>query len=219
MNLRMLVAAAAAVLGPGICAASPNPATWHRERLLGENRTEYFLIEMRNVNCGSYYQHTESERVITVNKQSGRVVDSVFVRETRFRRDPGTGAPTVHELREPSFDLSSFLRRHEVRSPYAVTGSPVRFDSSGLFLRGKRGRKVLVPMSRVRSRTNSGPCAMEELSLLGAEQTSAPADSVLGRVQYFRVITYPAGSDVDSYELVVMIPERQIRRAMGWPGP
>jgi len=201
------------LLVPARVAGTPYAATWYRETLLGENGSHYFVLATRMVNEGTYYRSRETQIVFRFDKRSGAIADSVRVRSVEFHVDDGTNALSVHEEGGTTFDLAGYLRAHATHAPYSEESEfMAELDSTGLYVESDNRRQVVVPMATIRARflPSREP---EELALLGAEFTMARPDSGLGRMTYYRVRSYPAGSDASSSEVLVMVPEERVKAA------
>ena len=183
--------------------ATPGASTWYRESLLGENGSHYFVLESRWINTGTYYGHTEFQRIVMRSKYTDAIEDTVLVRKTVFTTDAGTGERSVTEEATPSFDLAAYVRAHSIQMPFGMELHPVpRLDGSGLFQLYEDGRVDILSIEQIRERIPPGG-EIERLEFLGAEFTSATPDSGLRPMSYYRISSFPAGSDVDGSEIII----------------
>lgn len=190
--------------------ATPGAATWHRETLIGENGSSYVLLISDHVNEGTYYRWREVQRVERIDKRSGKTIEALPIREVDFVSDMQTLAPS-----RTAFDLAAYAAAHQLSAPFTHDESPhvVGLDSTGLVVRWDGRSELIVPMATIRARfVPSGE--PDEPRLIGIEFTRARPDSGLGRMQYYRILSSPAGSDISSSEVVIMVPEERIRQAL-----
>ena len=188
-------------------AGSPGAATWYRESLLGENGSHAFVLTTTMINEGSYYRSRELQNLLRIDKRTGIVVDSILIRAVVIESDPSTYARSLREETMPSFDLPAYLRLHGTYGAFSQDPEDLaKLDSTGLYLEVGVARLVLVPISTIRARFQpSGE--PDAVALLGAEFTMARPDSGLRRMIYYRLCSWPAGSDVSSSEVLIMVPE------------
>ena len=186
--------------------ASPSASTWYRQALLGESQSKYFLLETRWLNRGTYYQHVEFQRILVLDKYTDALEDTILIRKAVFSTDLNTGQVSVREEATPSFDLSEFLRRNSISAPFTLSWSPTQLDSLGLFYFDGDTRITVFSIEHLRERIPASREFYEELQFLGAEFTTAPTDSGVPRMTYYRVGLAPAGGDTDGVELVVRVP-------------
>lgn len=191
-------------------AGSPGAATWYRESLLGENGSHYFLLASTMVNEGTYYRDRELQRILRIDKRSGAVVDSILVRSSEHLVDAATMARSAREEDLPPFDLAGYLRGHGTHAPYSQDPEfQAELDSTGLYLQLEDRREVLVATATIRRPFLPSP-EPDEIALLGAEFTLAHPDSGVSRMTYYRIRSFPAGSDVSSSEILIMVPDDQV---------
>ncbi len=162
------------------------------------------------MNYGSHYQHTEYQRVLEIDKRSGSIVDTIEVRKSVFAVDVNSWVQRIQEESTASFDLAAYIREHSINAPFTEGWEPrVKLDKDGLFLESNGERFEVMAASEIRSHIPPGG-ELEELRLLGVEFTSAIPDTGLGRMYYFRISSYPAGSDSDGSEVIVMVPAQRL---------
>jgi hypothetical protein len=184
---------------------TPSGATWYRERLLGENGSHYFVLVSLMVNEGTYDRYRESQQVQRIDKRSGRKVDSVLVRSVEFLTDANTSSLMVREDSLPAFDLAGYLRKHGTSAPYSPDlEDQADLDSTGLYFDWSEGREILVPMAAIRERFLPSREGVR-IELLGVEFTQARPDSGLSRMTYYTIRSHPAGDDIPSSEIVIMV--------------
>jgi hypothetical protein len=186
--------------------ASPGAATWYRESLLGENGSHAFVLTTTMINEGSYYRSRELQNLLRIDKRTGAVVDSILIRAVVIYSDPSTSARSLREEQPPSFDLPAYLRAHGTYGSFSQDPEEqAELDSTGLYIPVGVARVVLVPMATIRARFQpSGE--PDAVALLGGEFTLAVPDSGLSRMIYYRICSSPAGSDVPSSEVLIMVP-------------
>lgn len=186
--------------------ASPGAATWYRESLLGENGSHAFVLTTTMINEGSYYRFRELQNLLRIDKRSGAVVDSILIRDVVIYSDPSTSVRSLREEQTPSFDLPAYLRVHGTYGSFSQDPEDqAELDSTGLYLPVGDARVVLVSISAIRARFLPS-CEPNAVALLGADFTLAVPDSGLSRVTYYRISSSPAGSDIPSSEVLIMVP-------------
>lgn len=187
--------------------ASPGAATWYRESLLGENGSHAFVFTTTMINEGSYYRFRELQNLLRIDKRTRAVVDSILIRSVVIYSDPSTSVRSLREERTPSFDLPAYLRVHGTYSSFSQDpDDQAKLDSTGLYIPVGMARVVLVPIATIRARFQpSGE--PDAVALLGAEFTLAVPDPGLSRMTYYRICSSPAGSDVPSSEVLIMVPD------------
>ncbi len=193
--------------------ATPGAATWRREALFGENAKEYVVLITQMVNEGSYYKSRESWSIARIDKRSGRVLETVPIRTVDIESDMQTFVLTSKELDLPPVDLAAYTRLHSLRAPFSDADSLlVQLDLNGLFVEVGQLREVLVPMASIAARflPTAEPAAPR---LLGADFTLARPDSALGDIRYYRVVSFPAGSDIPSSEVLIPVRDDRVHEA------
>jgi hypothetical protein len=211
--LRTCIAAGALLLLAVDALSSPYAATWRRESLFGENSNEYVVLVTVMINEGSYYKSRETWSLERIDKRSGRVLETISIRTVDHESDASTYVRTSRELDSPPIDLAAFMRTHSLYAPFSEAESlHVALDATGLYVEDEAFREVVVPMDAIAARFQpSGEVAQPRL--LGADFTNARPDSTLGPIQYYRVVSLPAGSDIPSSEVLIPIRDSQIREA------
>jgi len=173
--------------------------------LLGENGSHYFVLASWMVNEGTYYRSRESQQIRRIDKRSGRTVDSVLVRSVEFLTDANTSSLTLREDSLPAFDLAAYLRMHGTSAPYSPDlEDQADLDSTGLYFDWSEGREILVPMAAIRERFLPSREGVR-IALLGVEFTQARPDSGLSRMTYYTIRSHPAGDDIPSSEVLIMV--------------
>jgi hypothetical protein len=209
------MAAVAAALASFLTAsAMPYAATWHRETLIGENGSCHVLLVSEHINEGTYYRSRESQRIERIDKRSGKTIETLPIREVDFVSDMQTWAPSIEERSMTAFDLAAYAAAHHLSAPFARDLEPMaELDSTGLVVRSDGRSEIIVPMATIRARfvPSGEPDAPK---LVGIEFTSARPDSGLGVMQYYRILSYTAGSDISSSEVVIMVPKERIKQAL-----
>jgi hypothetical protein len=207
-RLPALVVAAAGVLPWAAAGATPYRHVWHRQAVLGENGSRYYLLETWHVNPGTHYGFAERQRIVGIEKRSGAVAESVEVVRAHYAVDVNTYVQSVAFDTLPPFDLAAFLRGRSVSPPFSADWPPARMDTAGLVIPWEDGTEVLLPMAAILARVPESldPPEPSTIRLLGIEFTEAQPDSGLPRMLYYRIQTRDPGSDIDASELVFMIP-------------
>jgi hypothetical protein len=188
--------------------ASPNAATWHSERLLGENGRYYFLLVTEWINKGSYYQHTEVQRIHKVDKLTDSTVAVTDIRRVLSTNHVEREEQELREQSLPNFNLSAFLRSNGILHPYPMRDYyRAQLDSTGLYF-VLSGRKIpLLSLSELKERTPTRDLPRE---VVGVEFTSVWPDSGVERMVYYTLRTHAAGGDIDAADVVVAVPRRKL---------
>ena len=199
--------------------ATPDAAKWHRETVLGENATEFFVLRAEWWHGPWYYSYSERIELERINAEDLTVQETWLLKCGGGSQDLATNVWSYKSCDSADVDLGDVLHDvelHPVFSPEflpeefskGLTPESFEIDSSGVWL-WRSGRRALV-------------VTQDELRRQIPDLHAKPV--IVGRVrgtwkgppprEYLSVRSgLGASSDVDWFEDVLVVPFEQIRKA------
>lgn len=192
------------VFGASESQATPEPATWLRQVLIGENPTRFFRYVTIHDHPGTHYAYSETLRVQAVRKTDLRVAEDSLVRVTDYSQDYETRVWSTHEEPTPPFDLGGYLRRHGVFLAFAESmARRFEIDTTGVLEVFEDGRVELLSRADLNRQI---PDLGEEPRVVGIEWTQMTLPDGSTAFYYLRIQSNTAAVDDYWSERLAIVP-------------
>lgn len=154
-----------------IAHATPEPAAWRCEILIGDNEEFFFRYVTDSVHPGSYFTYSSSLRLEKVRKSDARVVKTFLLRNVQYSQHPDSLHWSESSDSLPPFDLTGYLRENRVELAFPselIHARVFRIDSGGVWEILHDGR---VRLATRRELERQIPSLGEHPHVVGIEQT------------------------------------------------
>jgi hypothetical protein len=183
--------------------ATPNPAIWRRQTLVGENAEYYLRYVTTSENPPTYYSFRRTLQLERIRKIDFRVVERVSLRDATYSQDLSTGRWGERSETLPPFDLSGYLRENAVYLPFADDlERTITIDSMGVWEEFQDGR---IQLANLQDLLRQIPSLGREPRVVGFERTGFRPDSGTKGYLYLRVWSNTASSDDDWSEDLFLV--------------
>lgn len=192
--------------------ATPSPATWRREILLGTSDASYFTYLMERDYPPTYYAYTDSLFLLRYSLATGELEEKRLLRKTRHVDEAADGRWKAVEEAVAPFSTDAYLLRERMEPAFPADGHPaersrgghdLEVTPRGIFLSDGRKRAVLMDEEALRRRFGeSGP----------DEPVIVERFEERGRL-FLVVRSGKACSDMDLWQIVCKIDDASVKKA------
>lgn len=202
---------------PGSSGATPNPAAWRRETLLGANSAFFFVWVANWAQPGSHYQSSESAFIEKVRFADRRVVEShqVLGASVKYAFDEDVWESEYEEL--PEFDLTGFMRENRVSPAFStdlhwldwevvIRDGELVLTEDGLSATILTGEEIADQIPEVGE-------GYEEPEVVGCQTVSPTGQETAKAMLFFLVQLNSAYWDDDWSEVLLLVPSEKVELA------